>query len=546
MTERSPALPVPESMEPIFASVPVTALLKGERRLEGEAYLSGGYAIRLRIEASGVPSTKIAEVADVWQPSRLKGITVSSEQGVPFFTATQVFDVQPVVRKWIAPKQTENLEKRYVEPGWILVTCSGNVGEVIISHTPHRSVVLSHDILRVQARNEAALGYLYCFLRSQFGRAMLQSSKYGSIIKHLEPEHVNEVPLPLIPDGLKLRLNERVDRIYEMRDVAYSLTVQAQERFGKEIGVAPKWKAEDEKAFTVRAKDCFGRARRIDGYHYNPRARAVLAALRNTGRPMESLRSLVEAIVLPNRFVRTPASGGLPYVDSEDIFKVNPAVTKFIAAKQDLRPYFVKRRWILLCRSGQIYGICGSVMMADRRHEEKVFSEDLIRIIPKAGGVRPGYLQMVLGHQIYGRPLVLRLAFGTQIPHIAPGDLHDFPVIRFGEGVENEIADQMEKAVTLRADAAEEENRIVAEVEAYLEEMLHPGERVVHEAVMESPESPPPGPEAITLSRYPLTSKPALSASLKVDSERARAAEKREGPMRKSLRERRKNSKGSR
>jgi len=70
--------------------------------------------------------------------------------------------------------------------------------------------------------------------------------------------------------------------------------------------------------------------------------------------------------------------------------------------------------------------------------------------------MRPGYLQIALGHPTFGQPLVLRLAFGSEVPEIAPEDLLEhFPLVRLDSSVENEIADRVERTTILRSDADE-------------------------------------------------------------------------------------------
>jgi hypothetical protein len=90
---------------------------------------------------------------------------------------------------------------------------------------------------------------------------------------------------------------------------------------------------------------------------------------------------------------------------------------------------------------------------------------------------RSGHLQMALGHPVYGRPLVLRLAFGTEVPEIAPDDLGDFPVVRLGRD-EDVIADAIERATDLRRRANEQEDEAVQLAEQHIESAL--GESVSH------------------------------------------------------------------
>src|SRR5262249_9215405 len=127
----------------VCGSFSVHELSQQERRFESEAYLTGGYAIRHAIQSSNVAYRRMVELADIWMPGRLKGIKVAPGSGKPFFAATQVFDIQPVARKWLAPSHTADLENRFVQRGWLLVTCSGNVGEAIIAYAPHEGVIIS-------------------------------------------------------------------------------------------------------------------------------------------------------------------------------------------------------------------------------------------------------------------------------------------------------------------------------------------------------------------------------------------------------------------
>ena len=130
--------------------------------------------------------------------------------------------------------------------------------------------------------------------------------------------------------------------------------------------------------------------------------------------------------------------------------------------------------------SGQTYGINGSVSLADKQYENYFFSHDIVRIIPNTDRIRPGYLYAALGHPRFGRPLVIRHAYGTSIPHLDPGDIASIPIVRLGSSFENEVADRMEKAVQLRGEADDLENAIAHKAELFIDEFLHsPGAKPV-------------------------------------------------------------------
>ncbi len=462
---------VPASNSVTFDSVPLRELWGGDRRFEGETYLTGGYRLRRLIESSGIPFAPMQQFARVWQPGRLKGIPVSSNHGQPFFAATQVFDIRPTARKWLAAERTNQLAERYVKQGCVLVTCSGSVGDAILSYAPHEGVIISHDLLRVEVHEQAFLGYMYAFLRSRYGRMMLRSSRYGNIIKHLEPEHLHEVPMPLLEEDVYRMLTSRVKKVFQLRDEAYNLVREAEDLYSTQLG-AELLPAPPEQGYSVQSSALFRHQRRLDGFHYNPTATGVLAALKATGKQIEPLSKYVDSVFGVPRFKHIYVDGGIPYLDSEDLFKINPEVSKFIpsATKKDAEKYYVKKGWLLMASSGQLYGLNGSVVLADAWHENKIISNHVLRIIPR--DIRAGYLQMVLNHPVYGRPLVLRLAFGTEVPEIPAEDVRDFPVVRLAVDEETAIADRVERASALRMAADEEENAIVTLVENIIESLL--------------------------------------------------------------------------
>ena len=83
-------------LEPQWTALSAHVFWKGDRRMEAENYLSTGYGLRLAIEERATGWQRLASLARVWQPSRLKGIQVGSDTGTAFLAATQVFDTRPV------------------------------------------------------------------------------------------------------------------------------------------------------------------------------------------------------------------------------------------------------------------------------------------------------------------------------------------------------------------------------------------------------------------------------------------------------------------
>ena len=314
-------------------------------------------------------------------------------------------------------------------------------------------------------------GYIYAFLRTRHGRAMMRSTHYGNIIKHLEVAHLDNLTVPII-EGLVDEFGRVIDSAFDMRDEAYRLDAKALQLFAVAIGENHP-KPISEEGFSVDAYEIYGRSRRLDAYAYNPAALTVLKTLKSNAVELVPLID-VATPTQPSRFRRVYGELGMPYLSADSVFRINPEITKFLtqATDTDISALRVKSGWLLMACSGQIYGINGSVHLATKWHEDKILSHDMIRIVPKEKRIRAGYLLTVLAHPTFGRPLVLRNAYGTSIPHLESPDIAELPVARLDENAENDIADAVERASELRMKADEKEDGAVARLEEELEAEL--------------------------------------------------------------------------
>jgi hypothetical protein len=442
--------------------------------MEAENYLSSGFGVRLSMESKRKGWKRLREFARVWQPSRLKGIQVSASFGVPFLGATQVFDLRPVARKWLSLDRTEDSAERFVRPGTILVTCSGLVGRATLANRSHENMLVSHDLLRVDPIESTLWGWLYAYLRASQTRSMMKAAQYGHIIKHLETSHLDDLPV-LDVDGKSRELfNEHVAEILELRNRAYECSVQAEAAFELALGSVGLLD-QGENGFTTISDRLVLRRRRLDAWFHNPAIGVLRAHLAAKGDRVETLSEAGFDIWLPTRFKRIAASQGVELLESSALFEVNPDITKRIADSDFGDPYSgrVRSGWMLLSRSGQIYGILGSLSITNVFHEGKVASDDLIRLAPNSrNSARAGYVYTALSHPTLGRPLVKALAYGSSIPHIEPSDLSELPVVRLSTSKEDEIADRAEQANSLRAEADILEKYVAAEADRLIDAYL--------------------------------------------------------------------------
>lgn len=436
--------------------MPAHVLWTGDRRMEAETYLSSGYGLRIAIQERGSGWKHLKDMARVSMPYRTKGTLVSPEFGTPFLAATQVFNIRPISRKWLAMEKISDAEALFTKPGQILVTRSGSVGRTTIATVAHDGRLVSDDLLRVEPLVTDSWGWVYAYLRSSQARAMMNSAQYGHIIKHLETTHLDALPVPIVRDPIAADFQTRTQEILHLRNYAHQLTLEAEARFERVLGPL-KVKDWGEEGFTVRASAClFTGRRRFDAAPSNPGVEAIRRHLTKDGRGVAALAEAGFHVWVPGRYKRIPAADGVVYYDSADLLEVCPDMNKHFADCRfgDDFQGRVKSGWLLMPCSGQVYGIIGSVVMAGEALDNQVVSNHVLRIAPKSDAkIRSGYLLTALAHPLLGRPLVKSLAFGSSVPELDPEDIRAFEIIRMSRRDEDTIADLAEQSAAERARA---------------------------------------------------------------------------------------------
>ena len=437
----------------LWASVSAKLLVKGDRRLEASTFLTDGFGLRQSLEA--LPSTvPISDLAAVWQPSRLKGYPVEQGKGLPFLSAGQVFESQSRVRKWLAEAMVPAVQTRYLESGWLLISCSGDVGRLSAVYDDHLNKVITHDLLRIVLNDPRDYGWLYAYMKTPTFFAIARSSQYGHMIKHLEPAHVLAMPVAMPDVKVRYAIGQDAKNALEMRQSARRLQNKADALFAQQINPGGE-AAPDSSTATIRASDIWSGRRRIEGQFHRADVIWLEDRVTQSARAMEPLRSLVKSVTMSPRFKRYFGANGTPYRSAGELFDVNPRVTKRIYAGlvENADLYMLRAGEMIMARSGQTYGLLGRTMVLNENHEGTFGSEDLIRIVPDQTRARTGYLQTVLNHVDYGRPRVVRYAAGTSVPHLDPSDIRELLIPRIDPTQEQEIADLSDEATSLSAKA---------------------------------------------------------------------------------------------
>ena len=83
------------------------------------------------------------------------------------------------------------------------------------------------------------------------------------------------------------------------------------------------------------------------------------------------LRDVTTGVYWMKRFKRFFGQSGQPYVSADELFALNPVISKRILTDviPDADDFFPKAGWLIMACSGQIYEMIGSVELMTKQHE---------------------------------------------------------------------------------------------------------------------------------------------------------------------------------
>lgn len=159
-----------------------------------------------------------------WQNSNLVVENPSDTTGLtPYLTANATMEQRRLSIKWFDEKRASKKQKDIIQglkvrQGDILISRSGTIGKVTYATKNLADIyVVSDDLIRVRAKDKKLQLYLLAFFMSSTALSLMKLDEYGSIQQHLQPRHIQEMPIP-IPDDLESlqKLSLKIAKAYEL------------------------------------------------------------------------------------------------------------------------------------------------------------------------------------------------------------------------------------------------------------------------------------------------------------------------------------------
>lgn len=469
-SDYTPEIPDDES-EKLSTTIKLSEVLAAGVRLEASAFSIEAHNAVTALTNSDLPLIPLYGKEGLCQEAhnafRFKRIYVDAEHGIPFLSSSDIISLRPRIENYLSRKYTQNLSKLLIQKWDILISCSGTVGNVSLVCETLAGKALSQDAIRLRATDPDLAGFIAAFLRSRYGRPQLTQATYGSVIVHIEPEHLERVLIPDLPPIRRIEIGRLMCKAGELRDEANHLLDEADRLLHERLNL-PYLKdiaLRGSASFTttIKASQLMGR---LEASFHNPEAIAAekqLAKLPVEITKIGDQRITKEVRAITKFRERTYVDkGGIPMLSSKQLFQVDPIDVKRLAKgahTKDLPEIQLEENMIAVTRSGTI----GKVQIIPKYMAAWTASEDATRILA-SDDINAGYLYAWLASD-YGYSLMTRHAYGSVILEFDRFMLASVHIPLPEPKIRNEIGDLVLKANQLRDQAWRSEQEAISKLE---------------------------------------------------------------------------------
>lgn len=174
---------------------------------------------------------------EVILPGRFKRVYVDEGYGVPFFGGRSIGELDPSDKKYLSFSQHDKKikEELTIREGMILITCSGTIGNIALVPKHWNNYSMTHDIIRIVPMDDL-IGYIFIWLQTEYAATMIKAYSYGSVVTHIEKEHLASVSIPLLKNhAVQKQINDLALEANEKRYEAYQLEQQALRIMDEEV-----------------------------------------------------------------------------------------------------------------------------------------------------------------------------------------------------------------------------------------------------------------------------------------------------------------------
>lgn len=389
-----------------------------QMRFDSSFHLSDGLEVRRMMKKSPYELETIRNVTkDIYCPGIFR--RNYTKTGYAFLGGGDIQKADYDSGKYLKKARTPNWEILEVKKGWTLVTCGGTIGDTVFTNNLLAKCWVSQHVMRVIPNDSIKEGMLYAYLATKYGKLLLTTGTYGSVIPTISAENIAVLPIPNFPDSFQKEVDDLIQQAAKHREQAAKALDEAHAIIDNEFSIAAK-----PKDNIVSVQNIIkSHTTRFEGSYYTSPNRSIYDFVINNFK-YKPLKDCSERIFRPGIFKREYVSRGVTFLGGADIMMAIPKSDKKLSMKQVSRmpELQVQKGWILVTCGGTI----GNTVYVDNQIAKCVVSQHVMRVVPKEEMLN-GYLYAFLSSKI-GYELITLFTYGSVIPSVEAHHLEKVPV----------------------------------------------------------------------------------------------------------------------
>jgi len=450
-------------------SVNCKSFMSGGYRIDPDIYLSAGVQMRKELTSLPYELSNVGENAEsVFLGNIFSRIFVNKpSHGVPYLAASDTVLSNIETGRYIAKSQAKQLSYLMLKKNWILITCSGTLGNVTYTNKSFEGHIATHDLIRIVPKEEKVnKGTLYAFLSSKYGYNQITQSQFGGVVKHINKEQTCNIIVPVFPNQFQKEVDGLIQEAAQLRERATDaideaknlLTMFIDSKFERQFGARTN---------TVSSKKLYQSLNlRFDPPVFINDGVKLLESL-----PCEkqTLGDCDIEMWYPGIFKRAYVANGYPYIKGSDMFLVNPfrSCTQLSKTRTpQLEQLWLKEGMMLISCAG----VCGQVKMITKEYEDKkaIGSPDIIRLVSSDELFTTEYIFAYLQLPVVF-DFMQSLKYGSVIERFDIDNVKTIPIVKPTPKLSKQITDIIHRYMDCTYRAFKAEEKAVTMVEEEIE-----------------------------------------------------------------------------
>jgi len=196
-------------------------------RLDASYYHPIGMLVTGKYKEAKLKSERLGAQNKVFELPTYKRIYLEEGFGVPFLSGRNLTEYQFSDLKYLSKTPIKNLDQYLVDEGMLLITMRGTCGNVRLVDRSIANYGASHNIMRLQPGKAYNGGFLYTFLRSDYGSKQMKTKILGSVVDVLTPEDCADIIVPVCDTTIQEMIGSKVEKALALRARANELEAGA-------------------------------------------------------------------------------------------------------------------------------------------------------------------------------------------------------------------------------------------------------------------------------------------------------------------------------